>query len=207
MRIKICGITNYEDAKLCCDLGADALGFIFYEKSKRKVSVDETKNIINKLPAFVSKIGVFVNEDFNTINRISKEIKLTGVQLHGEETPQICELINLPVIKAFRVNSGFDFSILDAYHDCKFLLDTYSTEEYGGTGQSFNWEIIPAEIKNKIILAGGISIDNIEYIFNEVKPEAVDLSSSLEKYPGKKEEVKLKNFFQKINSLRRQICS
>jgi phosphoribosylanthranilate isomerase len=203
MRIKICGITNYEDAKLCCDLGADALGFIFTDKSKRKVSIDIAKTIIKKLPAFVSKIGVFVNGDLNTINRISKEINLTGVQLHGEETPEFARLVNLLVIKAFCINSGFDFSVLDKFDGCKFLLDTFSTEDYGGTGQTFNWENIPVELMNQIILAGGISIDNIEHVFTIIKPEGVDLSSSVEKYPGKKDEAKLKNFFKKINSLRR----
>lgn len=203
MRIKICGITNYEDAKLCCDLGADALGFIFYEKSKRKISVGDAKKIINKLPVFVGKIGVFVNEDLAIIENISKEIKLTGVQLHGDETPEFVELLKLPIIKSFRVNSGFDFSVLIKYSVCKFLLDTYSKEDYGGTGQSFDWNVIPTGIRSKIILAGGISIENIEHIFNNVRPEAVDLSSSLEKYPGKKDEIKLKNFFHKINLLRR----
>ena len=203
MRIKICGITNYEDAKLCCDLGADALGFIFTEKSKRRVSINDAKEIINKLPVFVGKIGVFVNEDLNTINHISRETKLTGVQLHGEGTSEFAESVNLPVIKTFRINSRFNFSVLQQYHSCKFLLDTYSSEEYGGTGHSFNWNIIPAELRNQIILAGGISIDNIEHVFTIIKPDAVDLSSSVEKYPGKKDEVKLKNFFQKINSLRR----
>jgi phosphoribosylanthranilate isomerase len=203
MRIKICGITNYEDAKLCCDLGADALGFIFYEKSKRKISVDDAKEIINKLPAFIGKIGVFVNEDLSIIEKTSKEIKLTGIQLHGDETPEFASLINLPVIKTFRVNSEFDFSFLEKYGRCKFLLDTYSKEEYGGTGQSFNWNVIPTRIRSKIILAGGISIENIEHVFKNIQPEAVDLSSSLEKYPGKKDKIKIKNFFNKINSLRR----
>jgi phosphoribosylanthranilate isomerase len=109
MRIKICGITNYEDAKLCCDLGADALGFIFTDKSKRKVSIDIAKTIIKKLPVFVSKIGVFVNEDLTTINRISKMIDLAGVQLHGEESPEFAKLVNLPVIKTFRINSRLIF--------------------------------------------------------------------------------------------------
>jgi len=206
MRIKICGITNYEDAKLCCDLGTDALGFIFYEKSKRKVTADEAKKIINKLPSFISKIGVCVNEESNTINRIASEIKLTGVQLHGDESPEFAGLINLPVIKSFRVNTEFDFSTLKKYKYCKFLLDTYSAKEYGGTGQAFKWEIIPVGIRNEIILAGGISVDNIEHIFINIRPEAVDLSSSLEKYPGKKDAGKLKEFFQKINSLRRYTC-
>jgi len=203
MRIKICGITNYEDAELCCDLGADALGFIFYENSKRKVSFEEAKKIINKLPSFISKIGVYVNEESDAINRIAGEIKLTGVQLHGDENPEFADLINLPVIKSFRVNGEFEFSTLKKYKNCKLLLDAYSPEVYGGTGQAFNWEIIPAGIRNEIILAGGISADNIGYIFNNIRPEAVDVSSSLEKYPGKKDAVKLKEFFQRINSLRR----
>jgi phosphoribosylanthranilate isomerase len=203
MRVKICGITNYEDAKLCCDLGTDAVGFIFYEKSKRYVHVNIAKEIIKELPAFVSKIGVFVNENSKTINTISKEIKLTGIQLHGDEPPEIISEIHMPVIKTFRVNNDFDFSILNNYANCNFLLDTHSTEEYGGTGQTFNWGIIPPEVQKKIILAGGISIDNIEYIFKNIHPVAVDLSSSVEKYPGKKDEIKLKKFFDKIDLLRR----
>ncbi|MFH1195895.1 MAG: phosphoribosylanthranilate isomerase [bacterium] len=203
MRIKICGITNYEDAKLCCDCGADALGFIFYEKSKRFVSIDEAKSIIQKLPAFVSKIGVFINEDSKKINDIAREIKLTGVQLHGEETPEFAESILLPVIKGFRVSEEFDFSITDKYPGCKFLLDTYSTKEYGGTGQTFDWEIIPMKIRKTIILAGGVSSSNIEHIFKTVKPVAVDVSSSLEIKPGIKDESKVKSFFEIFNSLRR----
>ena len=206
MRIKICGITNYEDAKLCCDLGADALGFIFYEKSKRCVNIDEAKTIIEKLPAFISKIGVFVNEDSKKINEIAHEIKLIGIQLHGEESPEFVQQIYLPVIKAFRVNNDFGFSITDKYHGCKFMFDTHSKSEYGGTGQAFDWEIIPMNLRKSIIIAGGISASNIEFIFKTIKPEAVDVSSSLEISPGIKDESKIKSFFEIFNSLRRQQC-
>ena len=202
MRVKICGITNYDDAKLCCDLGVDALGFIIYKSSKSHIQIDEAKKIIKKLPAFVSKIGVFVNESSQNINSISNQIKLNGIQLHGEESPKFIEEINLPVIKTFRINSAFDFSKLEKYNNCNFLLDTHSTEEYGGTGKVFNWEIIPAEIRNKIILAGGVSIVNIEHIYKNIQPAAVDLSSSVEEYPGKKDHKKLKEFFNKLNPLR-----
>lgn len=201
MRVKICGITNYEDAKLCCDLGVDALGFIMYKSSKRYVRPNPAKEIIKKLPAFVSKIGVFVNESPKMINARAMEIKLTGVQLHGEEPPEIIEQINLPVIKTFRITNSFDFSELKSYRNCNILFDTHSNEGYGGTGKTFDWDVVPFEIRNKIILAGGISILNIEYIYKNIQPAAIDLSSSIEEFPGKKDHNKLKEFFNKLNSL------
>lgn len=203
MRVKICGITNYEDARLCCDSGADALGFIFCEKSKRYIRPKVAEKIIARLPAFIMKIGVFVNEKADTVNQISREINLTGVQLHGEESPEFTAQIFLPVIKAFRINEPFDFSILDGYNQCKFLFDAFISDDYGGTGISFNWDIIPYQIRKEIIIAGGVSSDNIESIYKKIKPEGVDLSSSLEISPGIKDEEKVKEFFEKINSLRR----
>jgi phosphoribosylanthranilate isomerase len=198
MKVKICGITNIEDAKLSSELGADAIGFVFYKKSKRYIQPKEAKVIIEQLPAFLLKVGVFVNDTAEEINRISKEIKLNLVQLHGEETPELVDSIDLPVIKAFRVNNDFDYSLFSKYKNCSFLLDAYDEKEYGGTGKRFNWEIIPNEIKSKIILAGGVSSENIEIIYNKIKPYAIDVSSSLEIGPGKKDPNKLKSFFKKI---------
>ncbi|MCB0731906.1 MAG: phosphoribosylanthranilate isomerase [Ignavibacteriae bacterium] len=206
MKVKICGITNIEDAKLACELGADAIGFIFYNKSKRYVTPDETKHIIEQIPPFVLKVGVFVNESAEEINKISKEIKLNLIQFHGDESPEMVDFIDLPAIKAFRVKVDFDYSILTEYKNCSFLLDAYDEKEYGGTGQKFNWEKIPLEIKSKIILAGGISEENIEKIFNKIKPYAIDVSSSLEIEPGKKDYNKLNKFFRKINELRINKC-
>ncbi|MEG8947146.1 phosphoribosylanthranilate isomerase [Rosettibacter firmus] len=202
MRVKICGITNLEDALLCCNLGADALGFVFYEKSKRYIDFSSAKDIIKKLPAFVLKVGVFVDNSLNEINEISRSLGLNAVQLHGEQNSEFVNQINLPVIKSFRINDEFDFSILNKFQNCSFLLDTYSNDSFGGTGKKFKWDLIPAQIRNNIILAGGISVENVEYIFNNIKPQGVDLSSSVEKEPGKKDPDKLKEFFRVINNLR-----
>lgn len=202
MRIKVCGITNLEDALLCCELGADALGFIFYENSKRNLDFEKAFSIIAELPAFVSKVGVFVNEKPLVINHIAQSIGLTHVQLHGNENQLLINKVNHPVIKALRVNDSFDFSSLNFYSGCSILLDTFSDKEIGGTGLTFNWNSIPIGIRNKIILAGGISSDNFEDIFTNIKPQAVDISSSLENESGVKDRDKLIQFFALVNKLR-----
>ena len=203
MKVKICGITNLEDAKLSYDFGADAIGFVFYQKSKRYIEPKEAKEIINQLPVFLLRVGVFVNESAKEINEIARELKLNLIQLHGEEPPEMIDDIELPVIKAFRVNENFDYSIVSKYKNCSFLLDAYNENEYGGTGQKFNWRKIPSELKEKIILAGGISKNNVEQIYKEVNPYAIDVSSSIEIKPGKKDHKKLKQLFQKIYELRK----
>lgn len=206
MKVKICGITKLDDAKLSYELGADAIGFIFYEKSKRYISPEKAKEIIRQIPAFVLKVGVFVNESADKINNIAKDIKLNLIQLHGSESPEMVADIDLPVLKAFRVRDNFDYSIIKQYNNCSFLLDTYNKNEFGGTGQQFNWKNIPSEIKSEIILAGGISENNIEQICKDVKPYAVDVSSSIEIEPGKKDHQKIKDLFQKVYELRNIKC-
>ncbi len=202
MKVKICGITNIDDALLCSKAGADALGFIFYEKSKRYIKPEEAEGIISELPAFFTKVGVFLNEDPERINEIAKFSGLNLIQLHGEEDKRYIEKITLPVIKAFRVKKGFDFGLLNEYTHCHWLLDTYRKNEYGGTGEAFNWSYIPTAIRGKIILAGGIGINNIREVFNSVKPAAVDLSSSLESYPGKKDKKKVTEFMNMVKEMR-----
>ncbi len=206
LKVKICGITNIEDALLAQQLGADAIGFIFYNKSKRYISPDIAESISKYLSPFTMKIGVFVNESTEEINKISAKVKLNAVQLHGEESPELIEKINLPVIKSFRINDEFNFSILNDYKNVSFLFDAFSKDEYGGTGKTFNWNLIPPELKNKIILSGGISIENVEEVIKKINPAAIDVSSSLEEYPGKKDHQKLKQFFEKVNSLRNVKC-
>jgi phosphoribosylanthranilate isomerase len=202
MQVKICGITNINDALLSCELGANALGFIFYEKSKRYISYVQATEIIRQLPPFVLKVGIFVNPLINEINDVAPNIGLNAVQLHGDETPSSIEQINLPVIKAFRINNEFDYRKMEDYKNCSFLLDSYSPDNLGGTGMTFDWTTIPMKSREKIILAGGISSENIEYIFKHIKPPAIDLSSSLESFPGRKDPNKLKEFFNKVNKLR-----
>lgn len=203
MKIKICGITNLEDAKLCAELGSDAIGFIFYKQSKRYVEPRIVKEIINHLPPFLTKVGVFVNEDVAEVNSIAEEVGLNIVQLHGDETPEYSNKINLPIIKAFRIKEDFDFSILSEYKNCSFLLDSFHNDEYGGTGLKFNWDKIPEKIKDKIILAGGVSENNIKQIYQEIRPYAIDVSSSVEVKPGIKDHKRIKRLFEKYNELRK----
>ncbi|MFA7420954.1 MAG: phosphoribosylanthranilate isomerase [Melioribacteraceae bacterium] len=203
MRVKVCGITNLEDAKLCYELGADALGFIFYERSKRNIDFEDALAIINELPAFVSKVGVFVNEQADTINHIAQSIGLTHVQLHGNEDQNLISKVNHPVIKALRVKDNFNFTSLESFSGCTILLDTFSDKEIGGTGLTFDWNTIPMDLRSKVILAGGVSALNIESICKTIKPQAVDISSSLESESGKKDKTKVREFFRVLNQLRK----
>lgn len=203
MKIKVCGITNLSDALLCEQLGADAIGFVFYAESKRQIMPDEASEIVKHLNPFTIKVGVFVDENPVLINAIVRTVGLNMVQLHGGETPEDISLIDVPVIKSFRVENNFDFSVLEYYSGSFILLDSFDKEELGGTGKTFNWSVIPDKIKSKIILAGGINSENVEEVFNKVKPGAIDVSSSLEEFPGKKNKEKVIQFFNKINSLRR----
>ncbi len=201
MKVKVCGITNLSDALLCQSAGADALGFIFYPGSKRYVPPEVASLIIRKLSPFIIKVGVFVDEPAEFVNRIASYLKLNLVQLHGSETPRTADEIDFPVIKSFKINDSFNFSLLDDYKNVYHLLDSFSEVQHGGTGNKFNWEIIPGGIKHKIILAGGISSENIEAIYKDIGPAAIDLSSSLEKEPGKKDNEKVTDFFRKVSTL------
>jgi phosphoribosylanthranilate isomerase len=202
MRIKICGITNLDDALMCQNLGADGIGFIFYPGSKRFIPADKVEEIVNRVSPLLLKIGVFVNEQVETVNQIIRTCRLHGAQLHGDESPQYVQQIHYPVIKAFRVDGQFDFSVITGYKNCGFLFDTYSPGLYGGSGECFNWDCIPERLRTTCMLAGGISITNIQQVFEKIRPAGVDLSSAVENFPGKKDPEKLKVFFKKIKMLR-----
>ena len=189
-----------EDALVCEKYGADAIGFIFYEKSKRYIEPEEAGKISRQLSPFINKVGVFVNESLENINQTSKIAGLNAVQLQGDETVDFLKKINVPVIKGFRVNDDFNFDVLNSFGDYGILLDSFSSEDYGGTGKSFDWEKIPKKLRNKIILAGGISLENIEFIMKEINPAAVDVSSSLETSPGVKDHNKIFKFINKIKN-------
>lgn len=197
-------MTNTKDASIAESLGADAIGLIFYEKSKRFVSIETAKNICNSLSPFTMKVGVFVNEQKEVIENILSEVKLNAIQLHGNETPEFCNSFSIPVIKCFGVDDSFDFSIINNFENHTIMLDTKVNNNIGGSGQNFNWNIIPNKLKNKIILAGGISSENIKFIYDKINPFGIDIVSSLEKFPGIKDENKMKNFFKVINELRRK---
>lgn len=206
MKVKICGITNIEDALLCCEYGADAVGFIFYEKSKRHVSFDQAELISKQLPPFIFKVGVFVNETLEKVNQAARQIGLSAVQLHGDELPEYIERINYPVIKSFRIDETFDWKTIDTFENCDILFDTFSSDQMGGTGKSFDWNLIPEKLRSRVILSGGITIDKLDFIFSEIKPAAIDLSSSLESLPGKKDIQKVIEFLKLFNELRSNQC-
>ena len=202
MKVKICGITNIEDALLCAEYGTDALGFIFYEKSKRFITFGKAAQIIRQLPPLIMKVGVFVDDEFQIINHVAAKIGLNAVQIHSNESPEFIAKLSHSVIKTFRIHDQFDWLQLDEFRNCDILLDTFSPNEMGGTGKSFDWKLIPVGYRNKIVLSGGITIDKLDIIFNEIKPAAIDLSSSLEVSPGKKDHQKVKDFLKKFNQLR-----
>ncbi len=198
MKVKICGITNLEDALAAIEFGADALGFVFYSESPRYVIPQKVREIVDQLPPFTTTVGVFVNETPTKIKEIMTFARLQVVQLHGEELPEQCTLWR-PSIKAFRVRDFVDLRPLEQYKCMSaYLIDTYAPSSYGGTGQVFNWDIaLEAKKFGPIILAGGLTPDNIEKAVRWVMPYAVDVSSGVEFKKGKKDPHKMKDFIEK----------
>lgn len=205
VKVKICGITNPDDAIHACECGADLIGFVFYKKSPRYIAPERAGLIIKRLPAPVEKVGVFVNESSETINRIVEDTGLTVVQLHGEETPEFTKEIKVKVIKAIRVKNEDDISGMQKYSVSAFLLDSF-TQSYGGSGKTFNWEIAKEAKKyGKIFLSGGLTPDNVADAISAVKPYGVDVSSGVESAPGKKDKNKVKEFLKKVKLMHSKI--
>lgn len=202
VKVKICGITNLDDAIAAVEFGADALGFVFYKKSPRYISIENAVSIIKNLPTFVATIGVFANEDSENIERIATASCLDVIQLHGDEPPEMCKC-SRRVIKAIRVKSLESLEPLYRYKDVvsAFLLDTYTTKLLGGTGQIFNWDIaIEAKQFGRIILAGGLTPDNVKDAIKRVEPYGVDVSSSIELRKGRKDHKKMELFIERAKS-------
>jgi len=203
-KVKICGITNLEDALLSARCGADALGFNFYEKSPRYIAPEKAHEIIKELSTYVLKVGVFVNESLNEIIEIAATVNLDAIQLHGKETPKFAKELkaktNLEIIKAFCVSPEFKPENVLQYEVDAILLDAYSQHEHGGTGEIFDWEIAKKvqEIFPKMYLAGGLSAKNIAKAILAVKPFAVDACSSIEEVKGIKNHTKVKNFIFQV---------
>jgi len=197
IKIKICGITNKEDAAWAVNLKVDALGFIFAD-SPRRVKPEIVQGIIELVPPFISSVGVFVNEDRKKVKEIAESCGLTTLQFHGRESPSYCEGFKQKIVKAFRVKDKSVLKKAVQYKDKvdAYLLDTYSPSKYGGTGKTFDWRIAK-EIKEfglPIILSGGLNPENIREAISEVEPYGVDVSSGVEERPGKKNMEKLINF-------------
>jgi len=203
-KVKICGITNTEDALLSAKFGADALGFNFYEKSPRFVSPEKAREITEQLPKEILKVGVFVNESLDKIAEIASIAKLDALQLHGEETPEFARALkaktNLEIIKAFRVSPEFKPEDVLRYDADAILLDAYNPKEHGGTGETFDWKIAfkVKRIVPKLYLAGGLGSRNVELAIRRVQPFAVDACSLLEEKKGKKDKFKVLNFISAV---------
>jgi phosphoribosylanthranilate isomerase len=202
VKVKICGITNIDDAMASIGFGADALGFVFFQGSPRYISQVDAADIIRKLPAFVMTVGVFVNEQPKDLEEIIAKTGIDVIQLHGEEPPEGCSL-SRRVIKAIRVKSLASLDPLVHYQDrvSAFLLDAFSPDSFGGTGQRFNWDIAThAKQFGKIILSGGLNPDNIIEAVKQVGPYGVDVSSGVESVKGKKDHHKLRLFIQRAKA-------
>ncbi len=198
-KIKICGITRWEDASYAVALGVDALGFVFYPKSPRYVGPREAREIIRRLPPFVTSVGVFVDAPAQEIMEIANHCGLSAVQLHGRETPDFCNQFSAQVIKAFRVEGDQLPQEISHYSVNAILLDTYQAGLPGGTGTTFSWKVaIEAKVYGKIILAGGLSSENIIKAIETVNPYAVDVSSSVEEGPGIKDARLMSDFMDKV---------
>ncbi|MBW2650956.1 MAG: phosphoribosylanthranilate isomerase [Deltaproteobacteria bacterium] len=198
--IKICGITNLDDALAVYESGADALGFIFYPKSPRYVSPKKAKEIIENLPREITRVGVFVNHRAEEVKEIVEFCGLDLVQLHGNETPGYCRQFSASiVIKAFSPRAEKDLQMLKDYPVRAILLDAYDPGLYGGTGKTSNWELA-AKIKemHPLILSGGLNINNIRGAVEIVSPHAVDINSGVESSPGKKDHDKVRKIIELI---------
>lgn len=199
VRIKICGITSVEDAILAADLGADALGFMFYRGSKRYIPPETARDIINRLPPFIVTVGVFVNQKLDEIRYLKEKVGFDIVQLHGDESPEFCRELGERVIKAIRIKESVNSKEVESYPSRAILFDTYSQKGYGGTGESFRWEVL-RELKTtkKVILSGGLTPENVSEAIKIVKPYAVDVSTGVEERPAKKDPEKLKKFIEAV---------
>ena len=203
IKVKICGTTSLKDAQIAVESGADAVGFIFYKKSPRCISQSEVKDIISQLPPFIEAVGVFVDENSDKVNRIAEHCRLTAVQLHGEESPAFCRRIKRRVIKALRVQGADSFKGMSNYQVSGFLLDSYSDESKGGTGETFDWNLaLRAKKQGPVILAGGLNPYNVYTAIHRVKPYGVDVCSGVEKSPGIKDLIKVDEFIKSVRKFR-----
>ncbi len=201
LRVKICGITNLKDAMLSVELGADALGFIF-APSPRRIEPLMAREIIKRLPPFITTVGVFANEDIQKVKEISSLCGICVLQFHGDEPPQYCKLFSGKVIKAFKIEDKGDLEKLKEYEASAFLLDSPKR------GQPFDWNLLrDFRCDTPVILAGGLNPYNLELVLSIFRPYAVDVSSGVEAYPGKKDETKLRRFMEVIRKWREKDTS
>lgn len=201
-RVKICGITRESDAKAAIEAGVSALGFVFFEKSPRFISISAAANLCSTLPPFISRVGVFVNEVEYTIEKALSECGLDTLQFHGDEPPGFCQKFSTKAIKAFHPYRSDDLRILTEYDVDAWLLDSATNGSRGGTGQTFDWNLAIEASKHArpLILSGGLTPENVTDAILKVKPYAVDVSSGVESSPGRKDSAKIFAFLEAVRA-------
>lgn len=199
-RVKICGITRVQDGLFAAEVGADAIGLVFYPKSPRFVTSDQADSILQKLPPFITNVGLFVNPSSEDVLEIIGRVRLDLLQFHGEEPPEFCEQFGLPYLKAVRVKPGIDLvQYALAYSGAKgLLLDAFVEGTHGGTGQSFDWSLIPDQLSLPVVLSGGLNADNVIAAIRHVRPWAVDVSSGVEASKGIKDAAQMTAFMKGV---------
>ena len=202
MKIKICGITQADNAREVALLGIDAVGLVFYEQSPRHVDVESAIQVVNALPPFINRVGLFVNADSGFIDEVLCEVPIDTLQFHGDESVIECTQYGMPFIKALRVNENTNIAkMADDYHQASgLLLDAFNKDAYGGTGEQFDWSLAKVDIDLPIILAGGLNPDTVADAIAQVNPYAVDVSSGVESESGIKDIAKIQQFIHKVRS-------
>jgi len=198
VRVKICGITNLADAQVAVEAGADALGFMFYDRSPRSISTKTAAEISRALPPFTLRVGVFVNPSEELVFRAIGECGLSLLQFHGGEPPGFCTQFGLMSMKAFRIRDAGSLKALPEYRTDAWLLDAYASDTLGGTGEKFNWNLVTEvpKLGKPVFLAGGLTPENVADAIRQVQPFGVDVSSGVESSPGKKDHAKVRAFIK-----------
>jgi phosphoribosylanthranilate isomerase len=201
-RVKICGITRVEDGRAAAQAGADAIGLVFYEKSPRHVDVAQAQAIVASLPPFVTSVALFVNPSAAEVEQVLRALPMDLLQFHGDESPEFCRGFARPYLKAVRVRQGVDLVKYAAqYADARgLLLDAYVEGQAGGTGESFDWGLIPNHLALPVVLSGGLHAGNVEAGIRQVRPWAVDVSSGVEATKGIKDAAKIAAFMQGVRN-------
>jgi phosphoribosylanthranilate isomerase len=203
VRVKVCGITRCEDAKIAVQLGVDAIGFVFWSKSARYINPDLACQIAENIPPFICTVGVYVDPDTDWVEETVKVARLNLLQFHGDESPEFCNQFSQPYIKAIRVKQDSDLlQYAKRYSTAKgLLLDTYTVDMPGGTGHAFDWNLIPQYLPIPLILSGGLNPSNVAIAIKQIQPWAVDVSSGVEASKGIKDEKKIFAFMQGVKQL------
>jgi phosphoribosylanthranilate isomerase len=199
-RVKICGLTRVADVTAAGELGADAVGLVFYEHSPRAVGIEQAAQLLAALPPFVASVGLFVNAEVSFVRRVLAAIPLHMLQFHGKEPPEYCASFQRPWLKAVRMRPGTDLALVAQRYSgaAALLLDTFDSKVAGGSGRVFDWELIPAFLAGRIILAGGLSAENVADAVRRVRPYAVDVSGGVESVKGVKDRRKMAAFIERV---------